>query len=376
MPKDMESYYQEAGRAGRDGSPAACVVLYSGQDVRTGLWMIENAREVDYPDKETEELLKERDRKRLREMTFYCSTNDCLRGYILKYFGETPPNFCGNCSNCETNFETADITIDAQKILSCVARMKERYGQKMVIDVLRGSKSEKVLRDRETVHMKLSKEKQQSQQIAAQKQPSAKPVDKKLFAVLRELRLAIAKEQNVPAFVIFPDSTLVDMCIKTPATSNEFLNVSGVGQVKLERYGERFLKAIAEFLRDNGEIRADANQRIDAANSAKALPEIEVTEEPVTVSVIADKINCALMESGYDKISSVRINDWLVSKGYMKVISENGKNFKIPTDMGAELGIASEDRVFRGENAKMNLYGKAAQELIVKSVMEIAAFRK
>jgi ATP-dependent DNA helicase RecQ len=420
MPKDMESYYQEAGRAGRDGEPADCILLYSGQDVRTNLWLIENARDAQYPDKETEDLLKERDRKRLREMTFYCSANDCLRGYILKYFGENPPNYCGNCGNCDTNFETVDITIEAQKILSCVARLKERYGQKMLIDVLRGSKSEKILRlgldklstygisektekqlheiinqlilsdyllktddeypvlklgttasevlkNGKTVQMKLSKEKQKAEIVINKKQ--ARSVDNRLFAVLRELRFAIAKEQNVPAFVIFPDSTLIDMCLKIPATHEEFLNVSGVGQVKLERYGEKFLKAIAEFLRDNGGLKPQEIKTYDASS-------IEITEESVTVSVIADKINCVLLESGYDKISGVRINDWLVFKGYMKVINESGKNFKIPTSIGMELGIASEDRIIRGESTKINLYGKAAQEFIAQNALEVAGFRK
>lgn len=292
MPKTMENYYQEAGRAGRDGEKAECILLYSAADIITNKLLIENSGE--YMDKAG-------DYSKLQEMVDYCNTDSCLRGCILSYFGEKDsPEECGNCGNCVYNKAQTDITMEAQMILSCIKRTGERYGSGVITDVLKGAGSEKLKKlgfdklttfgimkeySKETIKELISyltsvglievkgdkypvlvldrsansvlTENGQlfiKRLIAKGQQEKQKPVstaDNILFGKLRQLRKEIADRQGVPPFVVFSDTTLKDMCSKLPVNNEAMLGVSGVGKFKLEKYGAAFIDIINLHVNEN-----------------------------------------------------------------------------------------------------------------------------
>lgn len=318
MPQSLEAYYQEAGRAGRDGTPAECILLFAPADIATARFFIENGGENSALTPEERQTVRRQDYRRLDAMVAYCRATRCLRGVILDYFGQPHAEQCGNCGPCKAEYSRQDVTVPAQMVLSCAARIRQKLGypvgETLLVGTLAGGHDRRIRElgldglstyglmktirrgeirrlveyleeqgcltrdthgaiqlagragevlfhgEKLTMPLRAGEEpvlSRRKKTRAAQDVPGQQE-DDSLLAALKAERMRLAQAENVPAYVVFSNAALADMAARRPASLQEFLQVNGVGAVKASRYGKAFLRVIARWNAEHGQAEPPA----------------------------------------------------------------------------------------------------------------------
>ena len=312
MPKNLESYYQEAGRAGRDGVESECILLFNARDIQLQKFLIEQT--LLSPERKTNEYMK------LQMMVDFCFTTKCLQTFITSYFGERNNEDCRKCNNCSSDFTEKNITVEAQKIFSCIKRMNERFGATLVAKVLKGSNDKKIhqfqlsslptyglmkeLTEKQIVELiniliaegylfltegqfpiiKLGNRSlnvlkgKEEVKLKVKEKTAAVKKDDGLFQILRELRKELAQKESIPPYLIFSDRTLQELCTYLPETEEEMLEIKGIGVQKWERYGQIFLQGIIRYKKENN-IKKAASIHLDEMSNHSKL-EIDKNDKP------------------------------------------------------------------------------------------------